>query len=60
MLKKEYEYDGYKIEFEHPIYHDFEYVIKTTDGKKVIATSNQAFDQVDDAENEARLVINSL
>lgn len=60
MLEKEYEYNGYKIEIhENPIYHDFEFVIKTLDGK-VVCTSNQFYDYAIDAEKDAQLIINGI
>jgi len=60
MMEKNYEYYGYLIEIhEHPIYHDFEYVIKSMDGQVVTASSHQ-FDYSYDAEKEAELTINGL
>jgi len=61
MIEKSYEYYGYLIEIhQHPIYHDFEFVIKTKDGSKVISTSNHFYDYFQDAENEAKLIVNNL
>jgi hypothetical protein len=35
-----FEYAGYLVEItEHPIYHDFQFVVKSLDGKKVIGTN---------------------
>jgi hypothetical protein len=60
-MTKEYEYCGYLIEIhEHPIYHDFEYVIKSKDGLNVITTSRHVFEHFDDAEKEAQIIINDL
>ena len=60
MLINEYEYNGHKIEiFQHPIYHDFEFVIKSKDGK-VITASTHTYEYVDDAEAAAKLITNNL
>lgn len=60
MLEKEYEYCGYKIEIhENPIYHDFEFVIKTLDSK-VVCTSTQYYDHAVDAEKDAKIIINEI
>lgn len=59
MIAKEYEYNGYLIEIhEHPIYHDFEFVIKSMEGK-VITASTHTYDFTEDAENAAQLTINN-
>ena len=61
MLIKEYEYNGYKIElFEHPIYHDFEFVVKTLDEKEAISTNKYFYECLEDAENAAQLNINTF
>jgi hypothetical protein len=45
---------------EHPIYHDFEYVIKSKDGKKVMGSSTQPYEIFEDAEVNAKMTINML
>jgi len=61
MIKKEFEYCGFMIELhEHPIYHDFEFVIKSLDGHEVKTTSTYPYEHSDDAENAAKLIINNL
>jgi hypothetical protein len=61
MITKNYEYNGYFIEIhEHPIYHDFEYVIKTLDNKEVKATSTDLYNCEYDAEISAQLNINNI
>jgi len=58
MIKKEYEYAGHRIEIhEHPIYHDFEFVIKTLDNN-VVKASRHPYDNFDDVQNSAELTIN--
>ena len=58
---KEYEYNGYLIEIhENPIYHDFQFVIKTLDSHEVKATNKQLFDNQMDAQEIAELTINSF
>lgn len=61
MIIKEIEYGGYKIEIhEHPIYHDFEFVIKSNDGHEVKTTSTHPYEDSIDAEAAAYLIINNL
>jgi hypothetical protein len=56
MMTKEYKYCDHIIELhEHPIYHDFEYVIKSLDGK-VVAASHHVFEHFDDAQKEAQMI----
>ena len=56
---KNYEYNGYLVEIhENPIYHDFQFVIKTLDGHEVKATNKQLYDNQPDAEEAAELTIN--
>jgi len=58
---KNIEYGGYQIEIhEHPIYHDFEYVVKSLDGHEVKFTSTHPYEHPADAENSAMLAINNL
>lgn len=60
MLKRDYEYCDHKIEIhENPIYHDFEFVIKSKDGK-VVCASNQYYEYIGDAEKAAQLIINEI
>ena len=60
MLIKEFLYNGYKVElFEHPIYHDFEFVIKTKDGH-VLCTNTHVYHDINEMEKEVKLIINSL
>lgn len=59
MITNSYEYLGYFIEIhEHPIYHDFEFVIKTLDKKEVKETSHRTFMYEDDANIAAQAKIN--
>ena len=59
MLIKSYEYSGYLIEInQHPIYNDFEFVVKTLDGKEVKGTSTVPYMYEDDAHLGAQLMIN--
>jgi hypothetical protein len=61
MIEKSYEHYGYLIEIhQHPIYKDFEFVIKTLDSMKVVAASTQTYDYSEDAERDAQLMINYL
>lgn len=41
---------------EHPIYHDFEFVIKTLEGK-VLAASTHQYQMFEDAEVNAKMAI---
>jgi hypothetical protein len=51
---------NYLIEIhEHPIYHDFEFVIKDNTGK-VTGASMQQFSLADDAEISAKMKINEI
>jgi len=61
MIVKNFIYNDYNIEIhEHPIYHDFEFVVKTLDNLKVIGTSNRTFEYLVDAEHSAMLLINLI
>jgi hypothetical protein len=61
MLIKSYEYNGYLIELsEHPIYHDFQFVVRTLNEKEIKATSTNLYDNEYDAEIGAQLIINTL
>lgn len=61
MICKKYEYCGYLIEIhEHPIYHDFEFVIKTLDETKIEAVNDRLFENASDAEKVAKIIINNL
>ena len=58
---KSYEYNNYLIEIhEHPIYHDFEFVVKTIDQKEVKGTSNHVYEHMYDCEIAAQILINDL
>ena len=58
---KSYEYNGYLVEIhENPIYHDFQFVIKTLDGHEVKATNKQLYDNEIDAKSVAELTIDSF
>lgn len=58
MIIKEYKYNGYTIEIhQHPIYHDFEYVVKNDKGQ-VEFTSIDPYEYFIDAQNSAELGIN--
>ena len=51
------QYKNHIIEiFEHPIYRDFEYVIKTLDGK-VLAASDHQYKMFEDAEVNAKMLV---
>lgn len=61
MITRSYEHYGYLIEIhEHPIYHDFEFVIKDLTGIKVITASTHTYDYIEDAERDAQIIINNL
>jgi len=61
MNEKKFEYCGYVIEItEHPIYHDFEFIIKTADEKTVVGTNTHFIDSYEAAEIEAKMFINDL
>ena len=61
MMIKEIEYGGFKIEVhEHPIYHDFEYVVKSLDGHEVKGTSSHPYEHPTDAESAAMEQINNM
>jgi hypothetical protein len=60
MIVNLFAYEGYDVEIhEHPIYHDFEFVIKSKDGKVFVA-SVRPFKEKDEAEKTAKLTINNL
>ena len=60
MTTKKIEYGGYIVEIdEHPIYHDYQFVIKTLDEKKVVGANVQLYEYVEDAEAAAFLIINN-
>jgi len=61
MIIKEIKYGGYNIEIhEHPIYHDFEFVVKTLDGHTVMGASIHTYEEPVDAESGAMILINNL
>lgn len=61
MEIKKYIYNGHVIELhEHPIYHDFEYVVKTLDNQQIKGTSTIPYAYANDAEKAAQILINSL
>ena len=58
MIVEEYEYMGYKIEIhEHPIYHDFEYVIKKNNEVKF--TNRKFYKNVIDIHEDVKKDIKS-
>jgi len=60
MIVKSYEYKGYLIEIEeHPIYHDFQFVVKTLDQKEIKCTNICLYKNLLDAELSAQLNINN-
>jgi hypothetical protein len=60
MIYKTFEYCDYTVEIhEHPVYHDFEYVIKDSKGS-VKSASNHSYAECDDAENAAKINIKLL
>jgi hypothetical protein len=59
MEVKNYIYKEYTIElYEHPIYHDFEYVLKKDN--KVISASSCKYQYLYDAEKEAQKIIDLI
>ena len=60
MIEKEYEYQGYTIEIHnHPIYHDYEFVVKNDDGI-VVMTSTHTYENSMDAEAAAEIYTGNL
>ena len=60
MIIKEFEYLGYYVEIhEHPIYHDWEWVVKSLDKLSVIGASTHPYFSPADAENSAIIFINN-
>ena len=60
MIEKEYQYRDYTIEIhEHPIYHDYEFVVKNDDGIVVIA-STHTYENSTDAQGAAEIYTNNL
>ena len=61
MEVKTFKYSGYLIEIhEHPIYKDFEFVVKTLDGHEVKGTSTHPYQYLEDAENAATIFVSYL
>jgi hypothetical protein len=61
MLIKSYEYSGFLVEIhQHPIYNDYEFVIKTFDAKKVKGTSTIPCSSEGDAHNAAQNMIKNF
>ena len=61
MPEYKFEYNGYSVTItENPIYHDFEFVVKTLDEKKVIGTSSAFIKSHELAESAAKQFINNL
>jgi hypothetical protein len=59
MLVNEYKYKDCTVEiFQHPIYYDFEYVVKKDN--KVISTNTQFFHYIYDAEKAAESDVDYL
>jgi hypothetical protein len=53
-------YGGYVIEiYEHPEFHDFEFVIKQQNGR-VVTSSIQQYEFFEDAEVAAKMIINNF
>lgn len=60
MIAKSYEYNGFLIEIhENPIYHDFQFVIKTLDSMEIKDTNKCLYQNILDAELAAQLTINN-
>jgi hypothetical protein len=60
MIVNLFAYEKYEVEIhEHPIYHDFEFVIKSKDGKVFVA-SVHPFKEKEEAEKIAKLTIDNL
>ena len=61
MITKEIEYAGYKIEIhKHPIYEDYEFVIKSLDGHEVKCASTHPYEHPLDEESSAMIIIENL
>jgi len=61
MNEVKFEYCGYLIQItENPIYHDFEFVVKTLDEKTIIGANSHFLESKDSAEIAARELINDL
>jgi len=61
MINKNYEYNGYMIEIHcHPIYNDFEFVVKSLDGTVVKGASTHVYENEYDCEIAAQILINEL
>lgn len=59
MLVHEYNYKDYLVEIhQHPIYHDFEFVVKKDN--KVVVVNTQFYRYSYDAEKDAELEINLI
>jgi len=53
-------YNRYVIEIhQHPIYHDFEFIIKQQNGQ-VVTASIQQYEFFEDAEIAAKMIINNF
>jgi len=61
MNERKFEYCGYLVEIsEDPIYHDFQFVVKTLDEHTVVGTNTHFLSSYEAAEIEARMLINDL
>lgn len=61
MLINTYEYSHYIIEIhQHPIYNDYEFVIKTVDGNEIKGTSTKPSLYEEDAHIAAQKLIKEL
>lgn len=61
MLIKNYEYAGFLIEIhQHPIYNDYEFVVKSIDAKEIKGTSTVPYMYEDDAHIAAQHMIKQL
>jgi len=61
MIIENYNYNDYIIEIhENPIYHDFEFVVKSFDGSIIEGTSLHPYLQKCDAEMAAKILISEI
>lgn len=59
MIVEEYEYMGYKVEIsEHPVYHDYEYVVK--ENNKIKFTNEKFYKSINDIHQIVKLEIDSV
>jgi hypothetical protein len=61
MNESSFQYCGYSVTItEHPIYNDFQFVVKTLDEKTVVGTNSHFLESREAAEIAARQLINDL